>query len=284
MTTTRRIIFTTRGIPTSDGAGVKLTRMLGTQQLPDLDPFLMLDHFRSGNADDYIAGFPDHPHRGFETVTIMKEGRMRHRDSRGNEGVVAPGGIQWMTTGRGLIHSEMPEQAEGRMSGFQLWVNLPASKEMIEPEWHDHPAETVPVEKREGGTVRVLAGSTKEGRQGPGRSAGDTDIRLLDVKLEPGATFEERLPEEHNAFLAVYGGSVTGLAEGEPQPEVSDPAIAVLSQGEEVRVQAGPDGAEFLLVAGRPIREPIARHGPFVMNSQHELRQAFEDFQNGRLG
>lgn len=284
MTTTRRIIFTTRGMPTSDGAGVKLTRMLGTQQLPDLDPFLMLDHFRSGNADDYIAGFPDHPHRGFETVTIMKEGRMRHRDSRGNEGVVAPGGIQWMTTGRGLIHSEMPEQSEGKMSGFQLWVNLPAEKKMIEPDWHDHPAETVPTETREGGTVRVLGGSTKDGTQGPGRSAGDTDIRLLDVKLEPGATFEETLPKEHNAFLAVYGGSVTGLAEGEPQPEVSDPSIAVLSQGENVRVQAGPDGAEFLLVAGRPIREPIARHGPFVMNTQGELREAFEDFQRGKFG
>ncbi|NNU16083.1 pirin family protein [Parvularcula sp. ZS-1/3] len=279
MTETRRIIFVSPGMPTSDGAGVKLTRMLGTQQLPDLDPFLMLDHFRSGDANDYIAGFPDHPHRGFETVTIMKEGRMRHRDSRGNEGVVAPGGIQWMTTGRGLIHSEMPEQTEGRMSGFQLWVNLPASHKMIEPDWHDHPAETVPSETLEGAKVRILAGG-----EGPGRSAGpDADIRILDVELEAGATFREALPHGHNAFLAVYGGNLQGIHET-PQPEVKDPAIAVLSRGDEVALRGGPEGAHFLLVAGQPIGEPIARHGPFVMNTQNELREAFNDFQSGRLG
>lgn len=281
MTEARRIIFTTRGMPTSDGAGVRLTRMLGTPQLPDLDPFLMLDHFRSDHADDYIAGFPDHPHRGFETVTIMKEGRMRHRDSRGHEGVVAPGGIQWMTTGRGLIHSEMPEQSEGRMSGFQLWVNLPSSHKMIDPDWHDHPAETVPVEARTGAMVRVLAGRTADGTEGPGRSAwSEADIRLLDVALEPGAAFTEALPRDHNAFLAVYGGQVTG-PDGQT---VSDPAIGVLSQGPSVEVTAGPDGAQFLLVAGRPIRETIARHGPFVMNSDAEIRQAFIDYQAGRLG
>lgn len=279
MTETRRIIFVSPGMPTSDGAGVKLTRMLGTQQLPDLDPFLMLDHFRSGDANDYIAGFPDHPHRGFETVTIMKEGRMRHRDSRGNEGVVAPGGIQWMTTGRGLIHSEMPEQTQGRMSGFQLWVNLPASHKMIAPDWHDHPAETVPTEIREGAKVRILAGGT-----GPGRSAApEADIRILDVELEAGAIFHEAVPHGHNAFLAVYGGSLQSIHE-EPQPEVRDPSIAVLSRGDDVALEAGPDGAHFLLVAGQPIGEPIARHGPFVMNTQSELREAFNDFQSGRLG
>ncbi|NRA29093.1 MAG: pirin family protein [Parvularculaceae bacterium] len=281
---TRRIVFSTKGMPATDGAGVKLTRMLGTQELPDLDPFLMLDHFRSDNADDYIAGFPDHPHRGFETVTIMKDGRMRHRDSRGNEGVVAPGGIQWMTTGSGLIHSELPEQSEGQMSGFQLWVNLPAAQKMIDPAWFDHPAETVPTEARDGSTVRVLAGTTSQGTKGPGQSAAEiTDVRLLDIKLVPGATFQEELPEGHNAFLAVYGGAVEGPSNDGPVT-VKDPSIAVLSQGTSLELQAGPEGAEVLLVAGRPIREPIARHGPFVMNSTDELRQAFADFQAGKMG
>lgn len=283
MTETRRIIHVSSGLATSDGAGVKLTRMLGTQLLPDLDPFLMLDHFRSENASDYIAGFPDHPHRGFETVTIMKEGRMRHRDSRGNEGVVSPGGIQWMTTGKGLIHSEMPEQSEGAMSGFQLWVNLPSSYKMIEPRWFDHPSETVPVEDHDGTLVRVLAGPGTHGADGPGASAADeTDVRILDLSLAAGATFRTTLPHAHNAFLAVYRGAVTGLG-AEPQPEAADPSIAVLSLGDEVALKAGPEGADVLLVAGKPIREPIARHGPFVMNTQTEIRQAFEDFQAGRL-
>lgn len=281
---TRRIVFTTKGMPATDGAGVKLTRMLGTQELPDLDPFLMLDHFRSDNADDYLAGFPDHPHRGFETVTIMKVGSMRHRDSRGHEGVVAPGGIQWMTTGSGLIHSELPEQTEGQMSGFQLWVNLPAAQKMIDPAWFDHPADTVPLEHRDGAHVRVLAGTTGEGTKGPGQSAAaTTDVRLLDIHLEPKARFEESLPEGHNAFLAVYGGAIQGTS-GSGQVTVTDPSIAILSQGDLLKIQAGEHGADVLLVAGRPIREEIARHGPFVMNTADELRQAFADFQAGKMG
>lgn len=284
MTDTRRIIFTTRGMPTSDGAGVKLTRMLGTPELPDLDPFLMLDHFRSDNADDYLAGFPDHPHRGFETVTIMKDGRMRHKDSRGHEGVVAPGGIQWMTTGKGLIHSETPEQSDGLMSGFQLWVNLPSSHKMIEPRWFDHPAETVPTESRAGASIRVLAGATQNGTAGPGKSAWEqADIRLFDVRLEPGAVFEEPLPKEHNSFIAVYGGEVIGT-DGTAETSVNDPAIGVLSQGEQVSLRAGPDGASFLFLAGQPIQETIARHGPFFMNTKEELITAFTDFEQGRLG
>jgi redox-sensitive bicupin YhaK (pirin superfamily) len=281
MTEERRIVFTSRGLPTSDGAGVKLTRLLGTNRLPDLDPFLMLDHFGSEKADDYIAGFPDHPHRGFETVTVMKEGRMRHRDSRGNEGVVGPGGIQWMTTGRGLIHSEMPEQKEGAMSGFQLWVNLPAAKKMIEPRWFDHQADSVPVEEREGASVRVLSGRTSQGTEGPAVSAAQEElgILLLDVRLQPGASLDEPLPGGHNAFVAAYEGQLEGK-----EGELVAPAIGVLSRGDVLRLQAGPEGASFLLAAAAPIGEPIARHGPFVMNTQDELRAAFSDFQSGRLG
>jgi redox-sensitive bicupin YhaK (pirin superfamily) len=281
MTEERRIVFATQGMPTSDGAGVKLTRMLGTRELPDLDPFLMLDHFGSEAAADYIAGFPDHPHRGFETVTVMKEGRMRHRDSRGNEGVVGPGGIQWMTTGRGLIHSEMPEQKEGAMSGFQLWVNLPAAKKMIEPRWTDHQADSVPLETRPGASLRVLTGVTSQGIEGPAVSAAQDElgILLLDVELEAGVSFEETLPYGHNAFVAAYRGRLRGN-----QGELTAPAIGVLSRGDVVRLTAGSEGASFLLAAAAPIGEPIARHGPFVMNTQDELRVAFDDFQSGRLG
>ena len=280
----RRLVRVSPGLATSDGAGVRLTRFLGHQGLPDLDPFLLLDRFHSDRPDDYLAGFPDHPHRGFETVTVMLEGRMRHRDSRGNEGVIGPGGLQWMTTGRGLVHSETPEQQDGLLSGFQLWVNLPAADKMTEPAWADTPASGVPTEARDGAMLRVLAGTTSGGTTGPGRSAGrGTDVRLFDVTLDPHATFEEPLPDGHNVMVAVHEGSAVAT-DGERTRSVPAPSLAVFSAEGALRLTASPHGARLLVAAGRPLREPVARHGPFVMNTQAELREAATDFQAGRFG
>ena len=266
-----------RGIPTSDGAGVKLTRMLGHQGLMQLDPFLMLDYFSSDNADDYIAGFPNHPHRGFETVTIMIEGRMRHGDNKGHSGVIEDGGIQWMTAGRGIVHSEIPEQKDGRMWGFQLWVNLPSHLKMTDPGYQEFARDEIPVDNREGSAVRVLAGELANGVRGPARSAAIEPL-LLDITLEPGARFEESVPEDLNAFIAVYRGGVE--CEGQ---RVETPSLAVLGEGDQLKLTAGPDGASLLVVAGKPIGEPVARYGPFVMNTQAELQQAVVDFQAGRF-
>ncbi|WP_417485164.1 pirin family protein [Maricaulis salignorans] len=276
-TKTRRISQVSRGLPTSDGAGVKLTRMLGHQGLNYLDPFLMLDQFRSDNRDDYIAGFPSHPHRGFETVTIMLDGRMRHGDNKGHKGVIGAGGIQWMTAGRGIVHSEMPEQEEGRMWGFQLWVNLPARQKMTAPRYQEFSAEQIPVEDREGGAVRVLAGSSASGTTGPVEQIATRPL-LLDVTLEPGATFTEAMPAGHTVFISVYRGEVSAGRE-----IVKDPDLAVLTDGDGVELKAGAKGASFLLVAGQPLNEPVARYGPFVMNTQAELQQAVADFQGGRF-
>ncbi|MBO6797729.1 pirin family protein [Maricaulis sp.] len=266
-----------RGIPTSDGAGVKLTRLLGHQGLMQLDPFLMLDYFSSDNADDYIAGFPEHPHRGFETVTIMIEGKMRHGDNKGHSGVIENGGIQWMTAGRGIVHSEIPEQTDGRMWGFQLWVNLPSHLKMTDPGYQEFPREEIPVDERDGASVRVLAGELASGLRGPARSAA-IDPLLLDITLQPGARFVEAVPAELNGFIAVYRGRVTAV-----DTEVSTPALAVLGKGDQLDLVAGPDGASLLIVAGKPIGEPVARYGPFVMNTQAELQQAVTDFQAGRF-
>lgn len=266
-----------RGIPTSDGAGVKLTRLLGHQGLMQLDPFLMLDYFSSDNADDYIAGFPSHPHRGFETVTIMIEGKMRHGDNKGHSGVIENGGIQWMTAGRGIVHSEIPEQTDGRMWGFQLWVNLPSHLKMTDPGYQEFPREDIPVDERDGASVRVLAGELANGLRGPARSAA-IDPLLLDITLQPGARFSEAVPAELNGFIAVYRGQVTA-----GNTEASTPALAVLGKGDQLDLMAGPEGASLLVVAGKPIGEPVARYGPFVMNTQAELQQAVTDFQAGRF-
>lgn len=276
-TRARRISQISRGLPTSDGAGVKLTRMLGHQGLEYLDPFLMLDQFRSDNRDDYIAGFPSHPHRGFETVTIMLDGRMRHGDNKGHKGVIGAGGIQWMTAGRGIVHSEMPEQEDGRMWGFQLWVNLPAKQKMTTPRYQEFNADQIPVEQREGGPVRVLAGSSASGTTGPVEQIATTPL-LLDVTLEPGAVFTEAVPAGHTVFISVYKGEVCA-----GDKTVKDPDLAVLSDGDGVELKAGAKGASFLLVAGQPLGEPVARYGPFVMNTQAELQQAVTDFQAGRF-
>jgi redox-sensitive bicupin YhaK (pirin superfamily) len=281
--TIRPVSRVIRGLPTSDGAGVELTRVIGIPELPMLDPFLMLDVFRSDDPDDYIAGFPAHPHRGFETVTYLLDGRMRHRDNTGREGVIGPGGIQWMTAGRGIVHSEMPEQENGLLAGFQLWVNLPASHKMTDPAYQEHDASAIPVERLPDGTeVRVVVGRTARGTPGP-VSQPLTEPTYLDVKVPAGVQWSEPVADGHNAFVFLFEGSAS--LPGLDGAEVELPAdhLAVLARGDHVRVRAGESGARFLLVAGRPINEPVARGGPFVMNTQAEVRQAFEDYSSGRF-
>ncbi len=265
------------GQATSDGAGVKLTRVLTQDLQRRLDPFLMLDAFGSDSPDDYIGGFPDHPHRGFETVTYMLTGRMRHRDSAGNEGLLQGGGVQWMTAGRGVIHSELPEQAEGLMEGFQLWLNLPAKDKMQAPWYRDIASAEVPEWRAQGVLARVIAG-TSHGIVGAVRRDA-TAVLYLDIHLDAGIAFEQPLAPDHNAFVYVYRGAVdiSNLA-------VQRGRMALLAnRGDGVRLTAAGEGARALLIAGRPLNEPIAQHGPFVMNTQTELRQAVEDFHAGRL-
>jgi quercetin 2,3-dioxygenase len=265
------------GQPTSDGAGVKLTRVLTNDLQRRLDPFLMLDAFGSDAADDYIAGFPDHPHRGFETVTYMLHGKMRHRDSAGHEGLLADGGVQWMTAGRGVIHSELPEQSEGRMEGFQLWLNLPAKDKLRDPWYRDIQSADVPEWHGEGVTARVIAGAT-HGVQGAVQREG-TEPLYLDLHLAPGARFEQPLPAAYNAFVYVYRGA---LAIG-PTPVPVQRMAILANRGDGIALDAGADGARAILVAGKPLKEPIVQYGPFVMNSQQEIFQAVEDFRAGRL-
>jgi redox-sensitive bicupin YhaK (pirin superfamily) len=275
----RPVVRSTRGVQTSDGAGVRLRRLIGGGgAIPSIDPFLMLDYFDSPNARDYIAGFPEHPHRGFETVTYMLNGRMRHRDNHGGEGVIEAGGIQWMTAGRGLVHSEMPEQREGLMRGFQLWVNLPARLKMTAPGYQEHAAERMPVEERPHGVrVKVIAGSTSLGTRGP-VTAEATDPRYFDIELPAGAEFIETLPTGYAAFIVVHAGRIEigGKA-------VEAVGLAELGAGDQVAMRAADGPARALLIAGKPLREPVAWHGPFVMNTHEELVQAVEDYQAGRF-
>ena len=279
----REISRVVRGMPATDGAGVKLTRVIAQPALPMLDPFLLLDAFRSDRPGDYIAGFPPHPHRGFETVTYLLAGRMRHKDNAGHEGVIEAGGIQWMTAGRGIVHSEMPEQEEGLLEGFQLWVNLPAQHKMDAPVYQEHPASEIPLEQREPGVrLRVISGETSQGTRGPVVQP-LTQPLYLDVELQPGAGFSETLPTNHNAFVYVVGGTLDADdARGKPIRLALDD-LAVLSQGDEVTLHAGSKGARFLLVAGKPLNEPVARGGPFVMNSKLEIQKAYEDFESGKF-
>ena len=277
-TRSRRLVWTGAGMPASDGAGVKLNRIIGQPALPDLDPFLMLDEFGSDDPKAYIAGFPSHPHRGFETVTYMLAGRMRHKDNAGNEGLLGPGSVQWMTAGRGIVHSEMPEQDSGLMQGFQLWVNLPAKDKMTAPRYQDIAADRVPVADLGGGvSVRVLAGEIA-GVKGP-VDPGATQPIFLDVTLPAGGAATVPLPAGHNAFVYVYEGAASV---GDPAEALARGRIGVLSPGDEVRLTSDK-GARLILVAGKPLREPVAKHGPFVMNTEAELRQAFEDYRAGRF-
>jgi redox-sensitive bicupin YhaK (pirin superfamily) len=272
-----------QGQPTSDGAGVRLTRVLTQPLQRRLDPFLMLDAFGSESASDYIGGFPDHPHRGFETVTIMLEGRMRHRDSVGNVGLLEPGSVQWMTAGRGIIHSEMPEQQEGRMAGFQLWVNLAARDKMTAPEYRDIAPAGVPAVEVEGGAhVRVIAGTT-HGTTGAVQRP-TTEPVVLDIALDEAGRLELPLPAGHNAFLYVYEGAVN--VGGDASTRVPAGRMAVLANdaaADGVVLAAEGGAARVLLVAGKPLNEPIAQYGPFVMNTTEQLQEAFADFQRGVL-
>ena len=277
------------GMPTSDGAGVKLTRIIGTPHLDMLDPFLMLDCFESDDADDYVAGFPTHPHRGFETVTYLLNGRMRHKDNAGNEGVIEPGGVQWMTAGKGILHSEMPEQQEGLLKGFQLWVNLPAKAKMSEPGYQEFLPELTPLEQRDNGIeIRVIAGETNQGTVGPVINT-HTYPTYMDVSLPANTIFDQTLVNEHNAFIYVIEGEIsvqdsTSSAQGKANNTVKAKNLAVLSKGDIVTVSSNINGARFLLIAGKPLNEPVARMGPFVMNTQTEIRQAVEDFHSGKFG
>jgi quercetin 2,3-dioxygenase len=281
---TRTVTRVVRGMPTSDGAGVKLTRVIGQPALQDLDPFLMLDEFGTDRPGDYIAGFPSHPHRGFETVTYMLDGRMRHKDNHGHEGVLVPGSVQWMTAGRGIVHSEMPEQQQGRMRGFQLWLNLPAREKMTEPKYQEYAPEKIAVASpAEGVRVKVIAGQVGE-VAGPIQQPA-TEPTYLDIELQAGARFTHKLPPEHSAFLYVYEGAIA-VGDAAAAKAIGAHELAVLSAGTEVSLEARAEAqaaSRAILVAGRPLREPVAKYGPFVMNTQAEIIRAIEDFQSGRF-
>ncbi|MDD2701220.1 MAG: pirin family protein [Sideroxydans sp.] len=268
-----------QGVATSDGAGVSLTRVLTGKLQRRLDPFLMLDAFGSDDPDDYIAGFPDHPHRGFETITYMLSGRMRHRDSAGHEGLLENGGMQWMIAGRGVIHSEIPEQEDGLMEGFQLWLNLPAGNKMAVPWYKDFSSAEIPeYATAEGAAVRVIAGSSNGVAGAVTREV--TEPVYLDIHLPAGAQFSTALPHTHNAFLYVYRGAVQVGGE-----QVDAQRMGILSNAPEadgVTIVA-KEAARLILVAGKPLNEPIVQYGPFVMNMQEEIHQALDDYRSGRL-
>lgn len=272
----REIVQTIRGEAVSEGAGVTVHRTIGTPARRHLDPFLMLDHFGSNDPDDYIAGFPDHPHRGFVTLTYMLDGHMIHRDSMGNEGDLRTGGAQWMRAASGVIHSEMPRQSDGLMRGFQLWINLPAAEKMGDPAYQELSPEAIPEVQRDGAAVRVLAGAFGDVR-GPIDDPG-TGLQYLDVDLRPGWAFRHALDEELTAFVNVFEGDAQ--VAGQPLPLHH---LGVLGGGDGVEVEAGADGTRFILVAGRPLKEPIVQHGPFVMNTREEIEQALTDYRDGTL-
>lgn len=275
----RKVEHIIAGLPTSDGAGVKLTRVLTQNLQRRLDPFLMLDNFGSDKADDYIAGFPDHPHRGFETITYMIAGRMQHRDSAGNEGLLENGGVQWMVAGKGVIHSEIPQQEEGVMEGFQLWLNLPARNKMTQPWYRDIKAGELPKFRTpEGVDVTVIAGSSHGVAGAVTRET--TEPLYLDLHMPAGSRFVQPLSASHNAFVYVYRGEVS--IEGQAVPVQRMAILENQAQADGVVIQAGAD-ARVLLIAGQPLNEPIAQYGPFVMNTQEELYQALQDFRDGNF-
>lgn len=281
-TEARKVVWSGVGQAATDGAGVKLTRVIGTQSLPDFDPFLMLDEFGSDDPDAYIAGFPDHPHRGFETVTYMLAGRMRHRDSRGNEGLLEPGSVQWMTAASGLVHSEMPEQTAGLMRGFQLWVNLPAADKMGAPRYQDIAPDLIPAFNVDGIGGRVIAGSFA-GVSSPVET-GATEPLYVDLAIDDGAMFNAPVPPAHNAFVYVYEGQASiGLPGSSDGTELRAGQIGILSLGNSLTVTSLNGSSRLLLIAGKPIREPIVKHGPFVMNTAAEIHEAFADYQANRF-
>ncbi len=273
----RRVKQVARGVAASDGAGVKLTRVIGNSYVPRVDPFLMLDEFKSDDKADYMAGFPMHPHRGFETVTYILQGAFRHRDNQGNEGYLRPGSIQWMTAGRGIVHEEMPNQDDGPVWGFQLWVNLPAKDKMTAPRYQDIPPEAIPVVPTQTGQVKVLVGEFGECR-GPVTDIA-TDPLYLDVSIDQAEGDQEiEIPADKQAFVYVYRGEAS--IEGQTLPERH---LAILGKGDILKVTALTADTRFLVVAGRPINEPVAQYGPFVMNTVAEVEQAITDFNEGRF-
>jgi len=286
--TTKQARTVARVIPsvaTSDGAGVKLRRSIGADQNLRLDPFLMLDEFGTENPDDYIAGFPPHPHRGFETVTYMIDGHMRHEDHLGNVGELTSGGVQWMTAGRGVIHSEMPQQESGRMRGFQLWINLPAAEKMKPAAYQDIPAEAIPqAELPNGGRLKLISGRLSVNGKtlaGPINGTPDimaTDPLFVDISLPAGSDYQLTVPREHNAFIYAYEG--TPLIAGEKVPAQH---TAVLTNGDHVHIDATDQSLRLICVAGKPLQEPVAQYGPFVMNTREEIEQALADYRTGRL-
>ena len=276
----REVKQVVNGLAASDGDGVQLTRIIGSPHLNMLDPFIMLDAFGSDEPQDYIGGFPSHPHRGFETVTHMLAGKMRHKDNKGNSGVIESGGVQWMTAGRGIIHSEMPEQEEGLLAGFQLWVNLPASEKMIKPMYQEFSADKI-TEEHFGisSSMNVIAGETQAGTKGVINNQ-YVDPLYWDVSLNKTDQFMEQVTEGHNAFIYVIDGSINI---GSMNKSLSKSQLAVLEDGDTFLISA-TENARFLVVAGRPLNEPIARGGPFVMNTKEQLQQAFTDYQSGHFG
>ncbi len=265
------------GTKASDGDGVQLTRIIGSSELTMLDPFLLLDAFSSDKPQDYLGGFPPHPHRGFETVTYMLAGKMRHRDNAGNAGVIEAGGVQWMRAGKGIIHSEMPEQEQGLLAGFQLWVNLPATHKMDEPQYQEYPKDKIPEEIRDDSCrLKVIAGITQQGTQGIVKNE-VVDPIYWDISLRKNTTFSEVIPDTHNAFIYLIEGNLSV-----EETMLEERQLAVLSHGEKLEQVAlvAHSDCRLLLIAGKPINEPVARGGPFVMNTQEEIKQAFADFQD----
>lgn len=277
VSTDRRIVYRSSGMPTQDGAGVKLTRLVGTPKLPDLDPILMLDTFRSDNPNDYVAGFPEHPHRGFETVSYMIKGSIAHLDNHGGKGIVTDGGVQWMTAGRGVAHSEMPAQTNGQLFGFQLWLNLPAREKMRDPWYADIPASDIPQIDLGGGNIAKLIVGEWNGVKGAGPDRAIAPF-FADVTLAANGSVDVPVPVGHNGFIYVFEGDVRVGTE-----TVRSGQLGVLSSGDKLHVEAEGQGARFLVVAGTPLREPIAKYGPFVMNTQDEIRHAIQDYQSGKF-
>jgi redox-sensitive bicupin YhaK (pirin superfamily) len=280
VTQTRTVERLIAGQATSDGAGVKLTRVLTQNLQHRLDPFLMLDAFGSDQPDDYIAGFPDHPHRGFETVTYMIAGRMLHRDSAGHEGLLENGGVQWMTAGKGVIHSEIPQQEEGVMEGFQLWLNLPKRDKMNTPWYRDFKSADLPKFVTDQGVAVIVIAGESQGVTGA-VTRDVTQPHYLDLHLPKGARFEQQLPAGHNAFVYVYRGEVSIAGQTVPVQRMA--ILTNDAQADGVVIEASAD-AKVLFIAGQPLKEPIVQYGPFVMNSQEEIYQALSDFRDGRLG
>jgi hypothetical protein len=274
--TTRSIRQLLKATEVTEGAGVTVHRTIGTPGLRHLDPFLMLDYFNSDNPEDYIAGFPDHPHRGFITLTYMLDGYMLHRDSMGNEGNLRSGGAQWMKAASGVIHSEMPKQVDGLMRGFQLWINLPAREKMSAPEYQEFSGDKFPIVEADGARVKILSG-TFQGAIGPIRDE-FTGVQYRDIQIAPKRSFEQPLDAALRGFVYVYEGS---LSVGDAA--LAQHGFAVLGDGDTLHVEAGDKGARFIVVAGRPLGEPIVQYGPFVMTSMDDIKQAVAEYNNGTL-